>query len=273
MTAPDTRADFLSGTSGQVVGVRPTARAFAADAVCDAAAVAQLQPWRLLRAARRAPSKSVLALAVERNDVPNLLARARAELLRSHHEVTFASTTVRGRGKFENLNALLETHPVDGHDWLLVLDDDVALPAGFLDAFLFLAERFEFALAQPAHRWRSHAAWTVTRRRPAVVARQTQFVEIGPVAAFSALAFDELLPFPPLRYGWGLDAYWSAVAARHSWPIGVIDATPVRHGMRQIASSYDPDAAIAEAGEFLADRPYTKAADAQRTVATHRSWR
>ena len=191
----------------------------------------------------------------------------------SHHEVTFASTTVGGRGKFENLNALLAAHPAQGHDWLLVLDDDVALPDGFLDAFLFLCERFGLELAQPAHRNRSHAAFQITRRRAGSVARETAFVEIGPLSAFHANVFERLLPFPPLRAGWGLDLHWSAVAAASGWPIGVIDATPIRHGLRQIASSYDRDSAVEEARAFLADRPYTTAADAQRTLRTHRSWR
>ncbi len=53
------------------------------------------------------------------------------------------------RGKFENLNALLAAHPPDGFDWLLVVDDDVALPRGFLDRFLFLAERLDLR-ARPA---------------------------------------------------------------------------------------------------------------------------
>ena len=33
-----------------------------------------------------------------------------------------------------------------------MVDDDVVLPRGFLDRFLFLAERFGLQLAQPAHR-------------------------------------------------------------------------------------------------------------------------
>ena len=69
------------------------------------------------------------------------------------------------------------------YDWLLVVDDDVVLPRGFLDEFVFLAERFDLSLAQPAHRHRSHAAWEVTRRRPFSVVRETGFVEIGPVTA------------------------------------------------------------------------------------------
>jgi hypothetical protein len=270
---PGPADDFLSGASGQVWGKRSTSRALVTDALLDAAALARLEPWRLPLAARSAPRRRVLALGIERTDMPNLLSHARSELLRSHHDVDFAGTVAGTRGKFENLNDLLATRPAAGHDWLIVIDDDVALPAGFLDAFIFLAERFDLTLAQPAHRRRSHAAWAVTRRQFRSVARETAFVEIGPVFAFHARAFETLLPFPPLRVGWGLDAHWSAVARERGWRLGVIDATPVRHGMRRIAASYDRDAAVAEARGFLADRPHVRAAEARRTLVTHRSWR
>jgi hypothetical protein len=264
--------DFLSGASGLVLGTRATARAVTADAVCELIAAARLEPLRLRRAARGLPRRRVLALAVAREDVPNLLPAAREELERSRHEVRFASTPVGGRGKFENLNLLLEAHPPGDADWLLMVDDDVELPGYFLDEFLFLAERFGLRLVQPAHRHRSHAAFAVTRRRPGAVVRRTTFVEIGPVIAFHRSVFETLLPFPPLRAGWGLDAHWSAVATQSGWPIGVIDATPVGHGLREIASSYSRDAAIEEAREFLGDRPYVPAREA-RTLQAHRAWR
>jgi GT2 family glycosyltransferase len=265
--------DFVSGHSGYVAGVRATSRTIAADAALDAIALARGEPWRLRRAAREWPRRRVLVLGVERTDQRNLLASARAELQRSRHEVDFASVEVGDRGKFENLNALLADHPADGHDWVLAIDDDVALPSGFLDVFLFLVERFDLALAQPAHRRRSHAAWDVTRRQPASVVRETAFVEIGPVVAFGAVTFDSLLPFPPLRVGWGLDAHWSAIARERGWRIGVVDATPVRHALRPIAGAYSRDNALAEARAFLAERPYTPSREAGRTLAVHRSWR
>ncbi len=270
---PSAADDFLSGASGQVGGIRLTTRAIATDALQDAIALARLEPWKLRRDAARWPRRRVLALGIERTDQPNLLGSARAELLRSRHRVQFAETDAGDRGKFQNLGSLLARHPAHGHDWLLVIDDDVSLPPGFLDSFIFLAERFGFLLAQPAHRRRSHAAWEVTRRHTASVARETAFVEIGPVFAFQAATFDVLLPFPPLQVGWGLDAHWSAVAREHGWRIGVIDATPVRHGLRPIAASYDRQRAVDEAREFLAGRPYTRAAEARRTLVTHRSWR
>ncbi len=73
-------------------------------------------------------------------------------------------------------------------------------------------------------------------------------MEIGPVTAFAPATFDVLLPFPAgLQMGWGLDAHWSAVAAEHGWPIGIVDATPVGHTLRPAAATYPRDEAIAEA--------------------------
>jgi len=264
--------DIFSGDSGLVLGTRATTKALAADAVADAVALARGWPWRLGRDARSSPERRILAVGIERPEAPNLLDAARQELLRSRHHVRFASGVAGGRGKFENLNALLSANPPRDEDWLVVLDDDVSLPRGFLDSFVFLAERFELRLAQPAHVARSHAAWKVTRRRPASAVRETAFVEIGPVTALHRVTFDVLLPFPELRVGWGLDLHWSAVARDHDWKLGVIDATPIRHASRRIASAYDRSDAVTEARRFLATRKYTRARDAQRTLVSHRSW-
>jgi hypothetical protein len=157
-----------------------------------------------------------------------------------------------------------------GYDWLLVLDDDVELPRGFLDRFLGLAERFDLRLAQPAHRLRSHAAWRLTRRRPGSLVRETRFVEIGPVTAIHRDAFAVLLPFPALRMGWGLDAHWAALAVAHGWRLGVVDATPIGHRARPAGDAYAREQAIAEARAFLAGHPYLPAAESQRTLAVHR---
>ena len=265
--------DFLSGESGEVSGIRATASALVADALAGAYELMLLRRLRLRRAARRWPRRRVLALSVERADAVNVLAQARRELLRTRHQVNFRSTVAGDRGKFENVNRLLAEHRPGEHDWLIVLDDDVALPRGFLDAFIFLAERFQLRLAQPAHQRRSHAAWRVTRRQVRNVARETRYVEIGPVTAFQAATFDALLPFPDLRFGWGLDAHWSAVAERENWRIGVIDATAIRHGLRVIAASYKHEDAIGEARRFLADKPYNPASHLQRTFAVHRTWK
>jgi hypothetical protein len=258
--------DFLSGTSGAHTG----RRAELEDAACDALASALRIPTRWARAAARTPPRRrVLALSIEGAGRGGLPARVREELLGSRHEVELATAPAGDRGKFENLNALLDGRDVDGVDWLLVVDDDVALPAGLVDGLVHLAERFSFRLAQPAHRRRSHAAWAVTRRRPGLLARRTSFVEIGPVTAFHRSTFGTVLPFPDLRYGWGLDLHWAALARTHDWRLGVIDALPVAHATAPVAGAYPARAAIAEAREFLAGRPYLPAAEAQRTLERH----
>ena len=212
----------------------------------------------------------MLVLGVARPEHERESEALRRELARSRHDVELRTAPpAAGAGKWANLNAALAAHPPDGHDWLLLVDDDVALPRGFLDAFLACAERFGFRLAQPAHAHASHAAWEVTRRRPGVLARRTRFVEIGPVTALHADTFGVLLPFPDLHMGWGLDAHWAAVAAEHDWPVGVIDATPVRH-LRPVAEDYPRDAAIAEAEAFLDGRAHVTRVEAGETLETYR---
>jgi GT2 family glycosyltransferase len=264
--------DFLSGTSGTVGGFDALARG-SRDTLADAGEVLSGRRGRLALAARRSPPRRrVLVVGIERAEHYALAARAQAELKRSRHDVELHVAPPHARGKFENLNRLLATHPAAGHDWLIVLDDDVELPRGFLDRFLFLCERFDLSLAQPAHRLNSHAAWPQTRRRPGSVVRETRFVEIGPVTAFASATFATLLPFPELRMGWGLDAHWGAVAQEHGWRCGVTDAVAIRHRVAPAAEAYSREAAIAEARAFLAERPYVSAQEARRTVTKHRRW-
>lgn len=254
--------DFLSGTSG-------TVRRRRAAALGDLALDALLRR-DLREVPRRGAPLRVLVLAIVRPDLPGRWPEARAELERSFHALTVRTREAGALGKFPNLNLLLAEEDLSRFDWLLVVDDDVLLPRGFLDTFLALSEEHGFRLAQPAHRLASHAAWQVTRRRRGTLARRTRFVEIGPVTALHADTFGELVPFPDLRWGWGLDLHWAAVAEARGWPLGVVDATPVLHGMRPAGATYGKDDAIAEAAAFLAERPYLPAARAQETVASYR---
>ena len=183
--------------------------------------------------------------------------------------VVSGSTDDLAGGKFENLNVLLaDAEPAD---WTIVVDDDVRLPRKFVDGFVALAEAFAFDLAQPAQSLASHAAWASARRVPFSIARRTNFVEIGPVTAFSRTAAAALLPFPQLRMGWGLDLHWGALAEQRGWKVGVIDALPVRHEERRVGGSYSAEEASAEAQRFLARKPYIQAADAGRTLEEYRT--
>jgi GT2 family glycosyltransferase len=264
--------DFLSGESGTVGGFDKLRRT-ATDTTLDALLLASGRNRRLDRAARRSPPpRRILVLGVERPEHRDLALRIRTELTRSRHGVELHTSDPAGRGKFQNLNLLLEQHPPHDHDWLLVVDDDIELPFNFLDRFIFLAERYSLDLSQPAHRLASHAAWRVTRRHARSVVRETRFVEIGPLTAFSRSTFSTLLPFPDLRMGWGLDLHWAALARERSLRCGVVDATPISHRAAPAASTYSRDQALTEARSFLAHHPYLRATEAQQTLATHRRW-
>jgi hypothetical protein len=171
-----------------------------------------------------------------------------------------------GKGKFANLNDQLAAHELATFDWLLILDDDVTLPRGFLDVLVHEASTNDLRLAQPAHRLHSHAAWPVTRRHGAAT-RRTTFVEIGPVTLFHRDTFATLLPFPDqLQMGWGLDCHWAAVAGAHGWALGVVDAVPIGHTVAPAGAGYSREAALQEARAFLATRPYVRR-DEVRTLA------
>ena len=275
LPGPPDPGTFLSGEHGEVGGRRGALRR-AADAVLDLTLRAKLRA--IDEAAETIPAREVLVASIYRPPGEQLRA-ALPSLSSERHEVRLrlgstGAATLPGTeatdltgGKFENLNALTDANA----DWLLVVDDDVALPPRFLDRLIALAELFDLNLAQPAQTIASHAAWDVTRRKPRSILRDTRFVEIGPVTLFRKDTAAELLPFPGLRYGWGLDLAWAAIAADRKWRLGIADALPVRHEASAVGSAYSTDEAITEAQEFLSTRPYLSSAAAQETIRTHRS--
>lgn len=277
-------ASFLSGESGTVAGKRLTFTRTAADWTFNLAGLATLTGPRLDRLADAQARQRVLVLSIYRPG--SLLPRAAPRLDSARHEVTFAfgatgstepalangtALSELSGGKFENLNRLLAAAPpLDGFDWLIVSDDDVELAPRFLDRALALCERLRLDIAQPAQTMRSHAAWRVTRRRPFSLARRTDYVEIGPVTIFSHRAAAELTPFPELRFGWGLDNHWAALARKRGWRLGILDSLPVRHESQKVATTYTHAEAIDEGRRFLSGRPYVRTEEAQRTLETIR---
>ena len=275
---------MLSGDAGDVTHPWRRLKRTLGEAAFGAAGLAALTGPRTDRLARAQPPRRVLVTGVYRPG--SLMPEAVERLGSERHEVAFALGSTAAAeprladrtvaeelagGKFENLNRILAAQGVDEDpDWLLVLDDDLRLPPHFLDRFLALCERFGLDLAQPAQTLRSHSAWRVTRRRPASLVRETRFVEIGPLTAFGRRAASELTPFPELRYGWGIDLHWAALAAERGWRLGVVDATPVRHEGSIVGASYPRADAEAEAARFLAERPHLLAARAGEVLATHR---
>lgn len=146
-------------------------------------------------------------------------------------------------GKFALMNYLLSCTAWGMYDYVIVCDDDIRIPEGFIDRFLSLQEQFDFALAQPARTHNSYIDHPITEQSDSSLARETYFVEIGPVTSFRAdmlrlvAPFDEAAPM-----GWGLDFVWPAIVKEHNLHMGIIDATPVDHSMRAPVTTYDGDA-------------------------------
>lgn len=279
MNALPADSEFLTGLRGD-----PGRFARARDIVLDARLVLARAGARLDELAERAPRRDVLVIGPYRPGLEDL-PRAVAEVLRARrHSVRLAlcsrgpepdpelaeHTVIAGvdGGKYENLNALLDAAGGGAH-WTIAIDDDVVLPEHFVDRFVGVCEHLDLALAQPAQSLASFAAWPQVRRRPGLLARETRFVEIGPVTCFRHDVLAAITPFPVRRQSWGLDLHWAALAEERGWRLGVVDSMPVRHERAGVAAAYSARDEIEHARRFLAERPFVNSTRARETVREH----
>jgi hypothetical protein len=173
--------------------------------------------------------------------------------------------------KFQLINRILASISLEKYAFLVVCDDDIQLPARFLDNFLSLQQRYDFALAQPARTINSHFDHAIVRQVPNLIARQTKFVEIGPLFSIRKDAFRWLLPFPDTSpMGWGLDFVWPVILERESLKMGIIDYTPVRHSVRPPAQVYSEDEAFKAMESFLRTTPHLSKEEAMQVIAEYR---
>ena len=142
------------------------------------------------------------------------------------------------------LNELLARQALADYDYLVLADDDVVFPRHFLDPFIALQAELGFALAQPARTPNSFIDYPIVERQRGAVARQTLFVEIGPVVRIHRSLFDVLLPFDQVSpMGWGYENVWSYQLAQRALKMGIIDAVPVDHSLRPPVHHYNWDEA------------------------------
>lgn len=154
-------------------------------------------------------------------------------------EVTVATLSER-RPKFACVNERLAEVDIADFDYVLVVDDDVVLPYRFLDVYLDLQARLGFAIAQPARTATSFTHLPIVCQQRGVLARTTRFVEVGPLVSFHRSAYPAVFPFDlgsPM--GWGYEAVWARRAGELGLTLGILDAVPVEHSLRQTASLYD----------------------------------
>lgn len=170
-----------------------------------------------------------------------------------------------GGGRFALLNQLLALLP--DADYTVAVDDDVKIVRGDLETLLKVADALPLDLAAPAHAWRSYYGHAVTKARLRSVARQTTYVDIGPVLVVGPHRRADLLPFPDEGMGWGVELGWFDLIEQ-GLRMGVVDAVTVRH-LKPIGKQYALDEERRRVAQELSRRGFRSWDDLERTVARH----
>jgi len=179
-------------------------------------------------------NRKVLVVGVYLSDVANLAGEITTELLDSKlHKIEIRWACIGGTpiskqllqdhtyahylsqtSKTVAINKLLSGCELPDYDYIIVVDDDIVLPVGFLDGFLTVAERRHFAMCQPARTHSSFIDHFFVAQLMGIESRCTNFVEIGPLFCLHKSAFSALIPFDEAApMGWGLDFVWPVLLA------------------------------------------------------------
>jgi len=228
---------------GIYMGLEPNHSTHIVEQFGSAKAVEVEQRWICMLG--RAPSQQVAAVTVRRldNHVP----------------------------KWQLINELISAEDLDRFDYFVICDDDVLLGTHFVDHFIAEQQSLGFALAQPARTWRSITDHSIVRRRLFTRARQTNFVEIGPVVSFRRDFLKAVYPFSlESPMGWGYDFTWPITARELDVPIGIIDRVPVDHSLRPPGALYDIQQHLDLMKSYLATRAHVSWTEAARTIRTFR---
>ena len=155
------------------------------------------------------------------------------------------------------LNVLLSGVAWRDYDFVVISDDDIVVPKGFLDALLRYQIKFDFALAQAARTPTSYVDHSINRQCLDTVARRTRFVEIGPLMSVRRDFASDILPLDEASpMGWGLDLAWPVLAEKRGLRMGIIDAAAVDHSMRKPRAGYSAEEAWQSMLDYLETVPH-----------------
>ena len=172
-------------------------------------------------------------------------------------------------GRFELVNRLVADGDLRGRT-LVVADDDARFSRGTLVEFLELMRRYRLDLAQPAHGRGSHWTHPITRAEPLTVARETTFVEIGPLFAVAPPWVPRVCPFPELGMGWGLELDWLRLHDE-GCRLGIVDRTRIVH-LAPVGESYAKNEEGARVRAAFDALGLSAWADVQHTLRRWRPW-
>jgi hypothetical protein len=169
--------------------------------------------------------------------------------------------------RFALLNRLAEG--VDPRHWLAICDDDTRIAYPWtISTFLTVCARVGFDLAQPAHAPDSLHAHPFTEQQWGL-ARDTTYVETGPILAMSPRLRRRALPFPVgTQMGWYADVEWTDLVAE-GYRLGIVDAVPLEH-MALPGATYDQEEEHAWLDAALQERGVPRVSLIMHTVRLHR---
>ncbi|MCX7982230.1 MAG: hypothetical protein N2572_04875 [Syntrophales bacterium] len=169
--------------------------------------------------------------------------------------------------KFLLLNDMLQRHNLHLYDYIIISDDDIILPFGFLDEFIYLQDKHGFYLAQPARTSNSYIDHPIVEKQNGILARQTMYVEIGPLFSIHRNAFNVILPFDVSSpMGWGYGNVWSHEFHSKGLKMGIIDHTPVDHSIRRPVENYSWKEADEQRKNYLSKHPHLKLEECFRVL-------
>ncbi len=233
-------------------------------------------------------TKKILVLGIVLTDVPNLADRVAQSLAVSREWTVEQSWVAIGKSplrntslqmveslpskepKFTILNRLLDGINHRDYDYVIVTDDDIELPEFFLDQYLAWVGKYDFALAQPARTHDSYIDDRFVEQLDGITARQTRYVEIGPLFSVRQDALPILTPFDIISpMGWGYGLTWPLAMQAAHLKMGVVDAIPVRHKLRKPVANYVHSDSNKQMRNYLGSRPHLKPEEAFYIVESY----
>jgi len=134
--------------------------------------------------------------------------------------------------RFTHFNHLYQSRPSRDDSWVVLADDDFLFVRGGLLRTINLMKRAGFALAQPGQSAMGWWTSTFNIARPFLVARDTNYVEQGPLVIVSPDFAKHILPLPESDdMGWGIEAVWFR-KKEHGTRFGIIDDCRIVHWKR-----------------------------------------
>lgn len=214
-----------------------------------------------------------LIVGVELTERPSLASEIRAEFDRSQDWLVSQAWYRLGSDltpKFVLINHILSfIHNLHDYKYVIVCDDDISLPTGFLDTYLGIVDALSFGLAQPARTPASVIHHSIVKQVDGLTARETRFVEIGPLFSMHREVVSMLTPFDTSisPMGWGYEFVWARKLDAAGEKMGIVDCAPVDHTMRPPVSGYS--GAGDQMVEYLRANPHMPPQEAYATLAEY----